>query len=60
MGDSDAIIKRLNAEGWQRVSVTGSQWTFEHPGFSALITVPHPRKDLAKGLKRAIYKAAGW
>lgn len=60
MGDSDAIIKRLLAEGWLRVSVTGSHWTFKREGVAALITVPHPRKDLAKGLKRSIYKAAGW
>jgi predicted RNA binding protein YcfA (HicA-like mRNA interferase family) len=24
------------------------------------VVVPHPKKDLGKGLVRAIYKGAGW
>lgn len=59
MGDSDTIIKRLLKDGWERTSVTGSHWTFKHPDLPNIVTVPHPRKDLAKGLKRAIFKGAG-
>lgn len=60
MGDSDEIIRRLLREGWIEVSQKGSHQTFKHPQEVKLITVPHPRKDLPKGLKRAIEKAAGW
>lgn len=60
MGDSDEIIRRLQKEGWQEVSQTGSHRTFKHPDVAKLITVPHPRKDLGKGLKRKIMKDAGW
>jgi predicted RNA binding protein YcfA (HicA-like mRNA interferase family) len=60
MGDSDEIIRRLLKEGWEEVSQAGSHKTFKHPDRANLITVPHPRKDLGKGLKRAIYKGAGW
>ena len=60
MGDSDEIIRRLLKEGWIEVSQTGSHRTFKHPEVIKLVTVPHPRKDLSKGLKRAIQKGAGW
>ena len=60
MGDSDEIIRRLIREGWSEVRQTGSHKTFKHPDRADIITVPHPRKDMKKGLKRAIEKAAGW
>jgi predicted RNA binding protein YcfA (HicA-like mRNA interferase family) len=60
MGDSDTIIHRLLKEGWNEVSHTGSHRTFKHPEVMKLITVPHPRKSLGAGLKRAIQRAAGW
>lgn len=60
MGDSDEVIRRLRKEGWQEVGQTGSHKTFKKPGVAHLITVPHPRKDLGRGLKRAIWRAAGW
>lgn len=60
MGDSDEIIRRLKKEGWHEVSHTGSHKTFKKAGMEKLVTVPHPRKDIGRGLKRAIWKAAGW
>ncbi len=60
MNDSAAIIKRLRKEGWEQVSQKGSHISFKHAAKANIITVPHPRKDLPKGLKRAIEKAAGW
>jgi predicted RNA binding protein YcfA (HicA-like mRNA interferase family) len=60
MGDSDKIIKRLMKEGWVKKNVTGSHWTYSHPNHQKIITVPHPKKDLKKGLKRKIEKQAGW
>lgn len=60
MSSSREIINRLQSEGWQEVSHTGSHRTFKKPGIPHLITVPHPKKDLGKGLERTIAKAAGW
>lgn len=60
MGDSDEIIRRLQREGWVEVSQTGSHRTFKHSDMIKLITVPHPRKEIGKGLKRAIQREAGW
>jgi predicted RNA binding protein YcfA (HicA-like mRNA interferase family) len=60
MGESQRIIKRLTKDGWVEVSQSGSHVTFKKDGVPHLITVPHPKKDLAKGLKLAIEKAAGW
>lgn len=59
MGDSDDIIRRLRKDGWVEVRQTGSHKSFKHPGVAHIITVPHPRKDMKPGLKRAIEKAAG-
>ena len=60
MNESRRIIGRLKKEGWEQVSQKGSHVTLKREGVEHLITVPHPRKDLPKGLKRAIGKAAGW
>jgi len=60
MGESHAIIRRLRREGWAEVSRAGSHVTFKKEGVPHLITVPHPRKDLPRGLRLAIEKAAGW
>ncbi|MGM0559807.1 MAG: type II toxin-antitoxin system HicA family toxin [Pseudomonadota bacterium] len=58
--DSRTIIRRLEKEGWQLDRITGSHHTFVKPGSSTIVTVPHPRKDLGKGLLRSIYRQAGW
>ncbi|MEA3031034.1 MAG: hypothetical protein QOJ53_428 [Sphingomonadales bacterium] len=60
MNESQKIIRRLGKEGWVAVSQKGSHVTFKKDGVPHLITVPHPRKNLPAGLKRAIEKAAGW
>ncbi|WP_184256810.1 type II toxin-antitoxin system HicA family toxin [Rhodopseudomonas rhenobacensis] len=58
--NSREIIRRLGQEGWMLVRVTGSHHVFKHPKSKDIVTVPHPKKDLGKGLVRAIYKGAGW
>lgn len=58
--ESAKIVKRLEKDGWTEVSHTGSHRTFKNDGVAHPITVPHPRRDMPKGLKRAIEKAAGW
>lgn len=59
--NSRKIIKRLKADGWKQVRVTGDHHIFEHPERpDVAIVVTHPRKDMSLGLVRAIYRLAGW
>ncbi len=55
---SREIIKDLEKDGWCEVRVTGSHHHFKHPVKSGIVTVPHPRKQLGKGLLNSILKQA--
>jgi predicted RNA binding protein YcfA (HicA-like mRNA interferase family) len=57
---SREIVRRLEREGWTLVRITGSHHVFKNPTSGDTLVVPHPKKDLGKGLVRAIYKGAGW
>lgn len=52
------LIKELKAHGFTLVSVRGSHHKYRNKAGSTVI-VPHPRKDLGKGLIAAIRKQAG-
>lgn len=56
---SEQLIKMLKNDGWILVSKKGSHHTFKKQGFAFLLTVPHPRKDVPKGLLSTILKQAG-
>jgi predicted RNA binding protein YcfA (HicA-like mRNA interferase family) len=56
--NSRHIIKRLETDGWELVSIKGSHHKFRK-GEQTLI-VPHPKKDLPLGTARSIAKMAGW
>ena len=58
--NSKDIIKRLQKEGWLRAGGKGDHEKFTHPTKIGHVVVPHPRKDLAIGTLRNIYKQAGW
>jgi predicted RNA binding protein YcfA (HicA-like mRNA interferase family) len=58
--DSRDIISRLRQEGFELVSVKGSHHKFRHPVTKRMTIVTHPKRDLALGTVRAIYKQAGW
>ena len=58
--NSRDIIRRLEQDGWTVVRVTGSHHVFKSPVSDKTVVVPHPNKDLGKGLVHAIYKGAGW
>ena len=47
------LIRDLKKAGWIEDRVVGSHHTFRHP------TIPHPKKDLGKGLLHKIRKQAG-
>lgn len=56
---SGDLIKELKTTGWTLKRVKGSHHQFSHPDHSHVVTVPHPKKDLGRGLVRAIRKQAG-
>lgn len=57
--NSRELIRLLEVDGWRRVRVRGSHHQFKHSLKRALVTVPHPKKDLGTGLVKAILKQAG-
>ncbi len=48
----------LKRDGWEMVRVTGSHHHFRHPSKPGTVTVPHPKKDIAKGTLKSILKQA--
>lgn len=57
--NSAELIKRLEREGWVRVGGKGDHTKYKHPDKPGHIVVPHPRKDMAIGTLRNIYRQAG-
>jgi predicted RNA binding protein YcfA (HicA-like mRNA interferase family) len=55
---SAVLIKELEADGWVLDRIRGSHHVFKHPAKPGIVVVPHPKKDLGKGLIAAIRKAA--
>jgi len=53
------VIRELEAAGWMLDRVRGSHHVFKHPSKAGIVVVPHPKKDLGKGLVAAIRKQAG-
>lgn len=52
------VIGMLTADGWFEVRVTGSHHHFKHKVKTGVVTVPHPKKELGKGLCNSILKQA--
>jgi predicted RNA binding protein YcfA (HicA-like mRNA interferase family) len=57
---SAEVIRRLESEGWVRVGGKGDHSKFRHPKRTGHVVVPHPRKDIAVGTLRNIFRQAGW
>ena len=57
--NSSALIKLLRENGWELDRIRGSHHVFKHAAKPGHIVVPHPKKDLGKGLVASIRKAAG-
>lgn len=53
------LLRELRAAGWFLDRVRGSHHVLRHPTRPDIIVVPHPRKDLGKGLIAAIRRQAG-
>ena len=58
MHSSRYVIQMLKADGWFEVRVTGSHHHFKHNTKQGVVTVPHPKKELGKGLFNSILKQA--
>jgi predicted RNA binding protein YcfA (HicA-like mRNA interferase family) len=48
--NSNELVKKLEAAGWELRSVKGSHHIYVNPGTGAHISIPHPKKDLGTGL----------
>ena len=55
---SREIIQLLKKDGWCEIRVTGSHHHFKHNKKPGIVTVPHPRKEIGKGLFNSILKQA--
>ena len=53
------LIREVMAVGWTLDRVRGSHHVFKLPVMPGHVVVPHPKKDLGKGLVAAIRKQAG-
>ncbi|MES2298525.1 MAG: type II toxin-antitoxin system HicA family toxin [Pseudomonadota bacterium] len=53
------LIHLLEIDGWYRARTTGSHHHFKHPWKPGLVTVPHPKKDLPKGICSNILRQTG-
>jgi predicted RNA binding protein YcfA (HicA-like mRNA interferase family) len=59
MMKSADLIRALVEAGWILDRVRGSHHVYIHPSRPGIVVVPHPRKDLGKGLVSKIRRQAG-
>lgn len=53
------VIRLLEAAGWTLVRIKGDHHHFKHPTNTAIITVPHPKRDLSIGVLKSIERISG-
>lgn len=56
---SGEIIKLIEAEGWREVRQSGSHKHFRHPERPGIVTVPHPKAEMAIGTIKSIERQSG-
>lgn len=57
---SAEVIAILKKHGWVLIRIKGSHHQFIHSQRRALVTVPHPRKDIKTGTLAQIWRQAGF
>jgi predicted RNA binding protein YcfA (HicA-like mRNA interferase family) len=57
--NSRDVIAAVVADGWFLDRVKGSHHQFRHPTKPGIVTVPHPKKDLKRGLVKSVEHQAG-
>jgi predicted RNA binding protein YcfA (HicA-like mRNA interferase family) len=55
---SREVIRLLLADKWKEVRVTGSHHHFKHLDKPGIVTIPHPKNQIGKGLFNSILKQA--
>ena len=55
---SREVIRQLLNDDWYEIRITGSHHHFKHPDKPGIVTVPHPKKQIGKGLMNSIIKQA--
>jgi predicted RNA binding protein YcfA (HicA-like mRNA interferase family) len=55
---SAEVLERLRAQGFLLMSIRGSHHKLRNAA-GIIVVIPHPKKDLGKGLVAAIFKQAG-
>jgi predicted RNA binding protein YcfA (HicA-like mRNA interferase family) len=55
---SREVIRALKDHGWFLIRIKGSHHHFAHETKSGIVTVPHPKKDLAQGTLKSIEQQA--
>ena len=55
---SREVMLRLKDDGWYEARVTGSHHHFKHAEKTGIVTVPHQKKQIGKGLLNSILKQA--
>jgi predicted RNA binding protein YcfA (HicA-like mRNA interferase family) len=56
---STELIRDLKVVGWELDRIRGSHHVFVHPIRPGIVVVPHPCRDLGKGLVASIRRQAG-
>lgn len=57
--NSKELIKQLEDDGWTLRGVKGSHHIFVHALKPGHLSVPHPKRELGKGLVSKLLKQAG-
>ena len=57
--NSREIIKRLKADGWNKVGAKGAHHQFKHPTKKGRVTVPHPSREIPIGTLKSIERQSG-
>lgn len=53
------LIREVEAVGWTLNRIRGSHHIFRHADRPGHVTIPHPKKNLGKGLVASVRKQAG-
>ena len=56
--DSAAVIRKIEADGWELVRIKGSHHHYKHPTKPGIVTVAHPLKEIPKGTLGSIQRQA--
>jgi predicted RNA binding protein YcfA (HicA-like mRNA interferase family) len=53
------LMREVEQAGWYLHRIRGSHHIFNHAERPGHVSIPHPKKDLGKGLIAAVRKQAG-